>query len=74
MGEGIARSGRAEIHRSVDAGLRRSGGITATSEPTTVAPPVIDIADRLEKLASLMERGLPAPERFAQQKVKLLKR
>ena len=58
----------------MDASLRRSGGITATSEPTTVAPSVIDIADQLEKLASLMERGLLAPEEFAQQKVKLLKR
>lgn len=32
----------------------------------------VDVADQLEKLASLMERGILTPEEFAQQKAKLL--
>ena len=41
----------------------------ATASPTQ-SP--VDVADQLEKLASLLERGLLTPEEFAQQKAKLL--
>ena len=35
-------------------------------------PPQVDVADQLEKLANLTERGILTPEEFAQQKAKLL--
>ena len=42
---------------------------TSTAGPS---PAPIDLADQLEKLANLMERGILTPEEFAQQKAKLL--
>lgn len=39
---------------------------------TAAAPPQIDVASQLERLAALMEKGLLTPEEFAAQKAKLL--
>ena len=45
--------------------------LPAPTKPSSSDSPV-DVADQLEKLASLLERGLLTPEEFAQQKAKLL--
>lgn len=51
---------------------QQAAAIAEASAPTAAAAPVINVADELEKLASLMERGILTPEEFAQQKAKLL--
>ena len=51
---------------------QQAAAIASASAPTTVAAPAVNIADELEKLASLMERGILTPEEFAHQKAKLL--
>ncbi len=51
---------------------QQAAAIAAASAPTTAPPAAVNVADQLEKLASLMERGILTPEEFAQQKAKLL--
>lgn len=51
---------------------QQAAAIAEASAPTAAAAPAVNVADALEKLASLMERGILTPEEFAQQKAKLL--
>ena len=51
---------------------RRPPAPPPAASPIHGAPAGVNIADELEKLASLMERGILTPEEFAAQKAKLL--